>query len=63
MSSPFALALQTNPDQFLAELDTPELEALMIASVSVLEKRAKTGDAAVAPALQAIYRVLGDIEV
>jgi len=63
MNSPFIMAIKTNPDQFLAELDTPELKAMMEASVKVLEARAKTGDSKAGPALQALYRALGDVEV
>ena len=63
MTSPFIMAIKTNPDQFLAELETPELLALFEASVKILEIRAKTGDAKAGPALHSLYRALGEIEV
>ena len=63
MSNPFLLALKTNPDQFLAELETAELKALVEACVDRLAANAERGDGAAAPALQSLYRILANIEI
>ena len=63
MSNPFIMALKTNPDQFLGELDTLELRAVVEACIETVEKRAKAGDSAAPGALQAMYRVIANVEI
>lgn len=63
MSNPFIMAIRTNPDQFLAELETLELRAVAEACVGQLEKRAKGGDSTAPGALQALYRAVANIEI
>lgn len=63
MSNPFILAIRTNPDQFLGELETPELRAIAEACVAQLETRAKAGDGSAPGALQALYRAVANIEI
>ena len=63
MSNPFIMALRTNPDQFLGELEVSELRAIAEACVEQLEKKAKMGDSTAPGALQAMYRALANIEI
>ena len=63
MSNPFIMALKTNPDQFLGELETRELRAVVEACVDTLEKRAKAGDTNAPGALQAMYRAIANVEI
>ena len=63
MSNPFVLALKTDPDQFLGELETAELKALVEACVERLARNAKDGDGAAPAALQSLYRLLANIEI
>ncbi len=61
--NPFVLGLQRNPDAFLDSLSSDELGAVMDACARLLERRALAGDRAAGPALQALYRMLGDLKV
>ncbi len=63
MSNPFIMAIRSNPEQFLAELDCAELRAVSEACVAQLEKRAKAGDRQAPGALQALYRAVANIEI
>ncbi len=63
MSNPFIIAIKTDPQKFLAELDTGELTAVVEGCVKVLEGRAREGDSAAAPALQSLYRAVANIEI
>jgi len=63
MSNPFIIAMQTDPAKFLSELDTSELRAVCEGCIQVLEDRAKKGDRDAAPALQALYRAVANIEI
>lgn len=63
MSNPFIMAIRSNPDQFLGELETSELKAITEACVAQLEKRAKAGDGAAPGVLQALYRALANVEI
>ncbi len=63
MNNPFVMAIRTNPAQFLGELETSELRAVAAACVEQLEKRAKAGDSTAPNALQALYRVVANIEI
>lgn len=63
MSNPFIVAMKTNPQQFLGELDTLELRTVAEACVTQLEKRAQSGDGAAPGALQALYRAVANIEI
>jgi len=63
MSNPFIMAIRTNPDQFLGELECAELRAITEACVAQLEKRAKAGDSTAPGALQALYRAISNIEI
>jgi hypothetical protein len=63
MSNPFIIAMQTDPAKFLSDLDTTELRAVAEGCVNVLEKRARQGDRESAPALQALYRAVANIEI
>ena len=63
MSNPFIMALKTNPDQFLGELETQEIRAVVEACVETVEKRAKSGDRTAPSALQAMYRAIANVEI
>lgn len=63
MNNPFLMALKANPEQFLANMQTKELETLAQSCVAKLEKNAKAGDWDASLALQAIYRVIGEVEI
>ncbi|NQV46581.1 MAG: hypothetical protein HQ504_02245 [Rhodospirillaceae bacterium] len=63
MSNPFILAIKTDPGQFLGELDTSELKAVVEGCVEVLEKRAKKGESEAPAALQSLYRSVANIEI
>lgn len=63
MSNPFVLAIRTNPQQFLGELETHEIKAVVEACAGVLEARAKAGDRHAPSALQALYRQLANVEI
>ncbi len=63
MTNPFIIGLRTNPRQFLDELDTEELGAVVEACVAVLEGRAKAGERAAPGTLQAIYRAIANVEI
>ncbi len=61
--NPFVLGLRRDPDAFLESLSSEELGAVTEACARVLERRALAGDRAAGPALQALYRMLGDLKV
>lgn len=63
MNNPFVLAIRTNPQQFLSEMDTDELKAVVEGCVDVMEARAKEGDGRAPSALQALYRRLANVEI
>ena len=63
MNNPFVIAIKTDPEKFLSELDTPELKAVVEGCIKVLAGRARDGDAAAAPALQSLYRAVANIEI
>ncbi|OFX12894.1 MAG: hypothetical protein A2516_05985 [Alphaproteobacteria bacterium RIFOXYD12_FULL_60_8] len=63
MNNPFLMALKANPAQFLNGLQTRELEAIAQGCVARLETNAKKGDRDATLALQAIYRVIGAVEI
>lgn len=63
MNNPFIIAIKADPEKFLSALDTAELKAVAESCVRVLEGRARDGDAATAPALQALYRAIANIEI
>ena len=63
MSNPFILALRNNPQQFMNELQTDELRAIVEASVEQLVARAKAGDSSAPGALQALYRAIANVEI
>ena len=63
MNNPFVLAIRTNPQQFLGELDTQEIRAVVETCAKVLEARAKAGDRDAPSALQSLYRHLANVEI
>lgn len=63
MTSPFVVALQTDKEKFLGELETEELHAVAEACVGLLEARAKEGDGAAPNKLQVLYRQLANVEI
>ena len=63
MNNPFVMAIRSNPQQFLGELDTQEIRAVVEACAGVLEARAKAGDRHAPGALQALYRQLANVEI
>lgn len=63
MSNPFIIAMRTNPRQFLAGLEADELQAICEGCVDYLAERAQQGDRKAAPAIQALYRQIAEIEI
>jgi hypothetical protein len=61
--NPFLVALKTNPAQFLAGLDTAELQALSEGCVVQMIMKAKRGDRKAMLALQSVYRIIGEVEI
>lgn len=63
MTSPFVVALQTDKEKFLGELETEELFAVAEACVGLLEARAKEGDQGAPNKLQVLYRQVANVEI
>jgi hypothetical protein len=63
MTSPFVMALQTDRDKFLGELETEELHAVAEACIGLLEARAKEGDQGAPNKLQVLYRQVANVEI
>lgn len=63
MSNPFILGLRRNPQKFLDSLSSEEMQAMVEACIRMMERRAKAGDPTAGPALQSLYRQLGEVEV
>lgn len=63
MNNPFVIAMRNNPKQFLAALESAELCAVCEGCVSLLAERAGQGDRSAAPAIQALYRTIAEIEI
>jgi len=63
MTNPFIIAMRTDPQKFLSDLDSSELQVVAEGCVAVLEGRAKQGDNEAAPVLQALYRAVANIEI
>lgn len=63
MTSPFVMALQTDKEKFLGELETEELFAVAEACIGLLEARAKDGDAGAPNKLQVLYRQVANVEI
>lgn len=63
MNNPFLIAMRTNPRQFLDGLDSDELRAICEGCVDYLAERAQQGDRQAAPAIQALYRQIAEIEI
>ena len=55
--------MRTDPQKFLSDLDSSELQVVAEGCVAVLEGRAKQGDNEAAPVLQALYRAVANIEI
>ena len=63
MNNPFIIAMRANPRQFLTGLESDELQAICEGCVDYLAKRAEEGDRKAAPAIQALYRQIAEIEI
>ncbi|MEX2642289.1 MAG: hypothetical protein WD270_02465 [Acetobacterales bacterium] len=63
MSNPFVIAMRSNPAQFLSGLETAEVRAVCEGCIALLAERARSGDRTAAPAIQALYRSVAEIEI
>lgn len=63
MTSPFVVALRTDKQKFLGEMQTDELHAVAEACIGLLEDRAKKGDGTAPNKLQVLYRQIANVEI
>ncbi len=63
MTNPFVIAMRQNPEKFLSELGTRELEAVGQGIVAQLAARAQDNDPDASAILQRLYRIMGEVEI